>query len=448
MLGRERIEQVSAALLSRSTADQTEVAITVRDGYLTRFANSTIHQNVAESDTEVRIRVVEGTRVGQVVSNTLDNGALQLALEKAQNLAHLQPENPDFKSLPGPQPIPDSVSFSESTAGCTPEQRAMGVGTICQMALHAGFTASGALTTSVVEMAVANSLGVAAYAPTTFAEINTVIMSDTSAGYASALTLDFDELDFEAVGEEALAKCAHSQNPVALDPGDYPVILEPYAVQDIVQMMSYVGFGAVAFQEGRSFMTGKLGRQVVDPRVSIWDDGLSADTVPWSFDCEGVPKRRVGLIENGIARGIVYDSYSAGKEDGKTSTGHAVPPPNTLGPFPLNMHFAPGDATLDEMIRSTARGIYVTRFHYTRHVEPVRVVVTGMTRDGTFLIQDGEIAYPVRNLRFTQSYVEALNHVEMIGSETRLLLGMRDIARISVPALKLGAFSFTGATEF
>jgi PmbA protein len=448
MLGRERIEQVSAALLSRSTADQTEVAITVRDGYLTRFANSTIHQNVAESDTEVRIRVVEGTRVGQVVSNTLDNGALQLALEKAQNLAHLQPENPDFKSLPGPQPIPDSVSFSESTAGCTPEQRAIGAGTICQMALHAGFTASGALTTSVVEMAVANSLGVAAYAPTTFAEINTVVMSDTSAGYASALTLDFDELDFEAVGKEALAKCAHSQNPMALDPGDYPVILEPYAVQDIVQMMSYVGFGAVAFQEGRSFMTGKLGRQVVDPRVSIWDDGLSADTVPWSFDCEGVPKRRVGLIENGIARGIVYDSYSAGKEDGKTSTGHAVPPPNTLGPFPLNMHFAPGDATLDEMIRSTARGIYVTRFHYTRHVEPVRVVVTGMTRDGTFLIQDGEIAYPVRNLRFTQSYVEALNHVEMIGSETRLLLGMRDIARISVPALKLGAFSFTGATEF
>jgi PmbA protein len=448
MLGSERIEQLSAALLARSTADQTEVAITVRDSYLTRFANSTIHQNVAESDTEVRIRVVEGTRVGQVISNTLDEGALHLALEKAQNLAHLQPENPEFKSLPGPQPIPDSVSFSEATAGCTPEQRAMSVGAICQTALHAGFTASGALTTSVVEMAVANSLGVSAYAPTTFAEINTVIMSDTSAGYASALALDFSDLDFEAVGNEALVKCAESRNPRALDAGDYPVILEPYAVQDIVQMMSYVGFGAVAFQEGRSFMTGKLGRQVVDPRVSIWDDGLSPDTIPWPFDSEGVPKQRVELIEGGIARGVVYDSYSAGKEEGKASTGHAVPPPNTLGPFPLNVHFAPGDATLDDLIRRTGRGIYVTRFHYTRPVEPARVVITGMTRDGTFLIQDGEIAYPIKNLRFTQSYVEALNHVEMIGNETRLLLGMRDIARISVPALKLGAFSFTGATEF
>jgi predicted Zn-dependent protease len=316
------------------------------------------------------------------------------------------------------------------------------------MALQAGFSAFGALTTSVVEIAVANSLGVAAYVPTTFAEINTVVMSGTSAGYASALTLDFDELDFEAIGEEALAKCARSQSPVALATGDYPVILEPYAVQDIVQMMSFVGFGAVAFQEGRSFMTGKLGRQVVDPRVSIWDDGLSADTVPWPFDCEGVPKQRVGLIENGVARGVVYDSYSAGKEDGRTSTGHAVPPPNRLGPFPLNLHFAPGDASLEAMIRSTERGIYVTRFHYTRPVEPVRLVVTGMTRDGTFLIQDGEIAYPIKNLRFTQSYVEALNRVEMIGSQTRLLLGIRDIARISVPALKLGAFSFTGTTDF
>jgi PmbA protein len=448
MLGRARIEQVSAALLSRSTADQTEVAVTVRDSYLTRFANSMIHQNVAESDTEVRIRVVEGTRVGQVISNTLDPGALHQALEKAQDLAQLQPENPEFKSLPGPQPIPDTVSFSEATAGCTPERRARGVGAICQLALHAGLNASGALTTSVVETAVANSLGVAAYVPTTFAEINTVIMSDTSAGYASALALDVSDLHFEAVGNEALVKCAKSRNPRTLDAGEYPVILESYAVQDIVQMMSYVGFGAVAFQEGRSFMTGKLGRQIVDPRVSIWDDGLSPDTIPWPFDSEGVPKQRVQLIEGGIARGIVYDSYCAGKEAGKTSTGHAVPPPNTLGPFPLNVHFAPGEATLDDMIRTTERGIYVTRFHYTRPVEPARVVITGMTRDGTFLIQDGEIAYPVKNLRFTQSYVEALNHVEMIGGDTRLLLGMRDIARISVPALKLGAFSFTGATEF
>jgi predicted Zn-dependent protease len=295
---------------------------------------------------------------------------------------------------------------------------------------------------------VANSLGVSAYVPATYADINTVIMSDTSAGYASALALDLNDLDFESTGEEALEKCLRSQDPRALEPGEYPVVLEPYAVQDFVQMMSYVGFGAMAFQEGRSFMTGKLGQQIADPRISIWDDGLGPDTIPWPFDVEGVPKQRVDLIENGIARGVVYDSYRAGKEEGKTSTGHAMPPPNALGPFPLNAVFSPGDATLDDMIGSTERGIYVTRFHYTRPVEPSRVVITGMTRDGTFLIENGEIAYPIRNLRFTQSYLEALNHVEMIGRDARLLAGIRDIARVSVPALKLGAFNFTGATEF
>jgi predicted Zn-dependent protease len=448
VLGKERIEQVSAALLARSTADQTEVGITVRNAYLTRFANSTIHQNVAERDTEVRIRAVDGSRVGAATTNSLDDEALAQALEKAQSMARLQPENPDFKSLPGPHPIPDVVAFSDATASSTPGQRARGVGAICLMARHADVVAAGALATAVIEMSVVNSLGVSAYVPATYADINTVIMSDTSAGYASALALDLNDLDFEAIGREALEKCLHSQGPRALEPGEYPVVLEPYAVQDFVQMMSYVGFGAVAFQEGRSFMTGKLGQQIADARISIWDDGLGPDTIPWPFDVEGVPKQRVDLIENGIARGVVYDSYSAGKEEGKTSTGHALPPPNALGPFPLNAVFAPGDATLDDMIGSTERGIYVTRFHYTRPVEPSRVVITGMTRDGTFLIENGKIAYPVRNLRFTQSYLEALNHVEMVGREARLLAGIRDIARVSVPALKLSAFSFTGVTEF
>jgi predicted Zn-dependent protease len=274
-------------------------------------------------------------------------------------------------------------------------------------------------------------------------------MSDTSAGYASALALDVDDLDFEAIGREAVEKCLHSQNPRGLEPGEYTVILEPYAVEDFLLMMAYTGFGAVAMQEGRSFMAGKLGEKIVDPRVSIWDDGLSPDGIPWPFDFEGVPKQRVDLIESGVARGVVYDSYRAGKEEGKASTGHALPAPNSFGPFPANAFFAPGDATLEEMIASTERGIYVTRFHYTRPVEPTKVVITGMTRDGTFLIENGEIAYPVKNLRFTQSYLEALNEVAMIGTEPRLLAGMAlEISRNSVPALKLNKFAFTGATEF
>jgi predicted Zn-dependent protease len=284
--------------------------------------------------------------------------------------------------------------------------------------------------------------------PITYADINTVIMSDTSAGYASALVMDVSDLDFAALGQEAVEKCLNSQNPRALEPGEYPVILEPYAVQDLVMMMAYTGLGALALQEGRSFMVGKLGQQIVDPRVSMWDDGLSSSGIPMPFDFEGVPKERVDLIESGVARGVVYDSYRAGKEEGKTSTGHALPAPNTMGPFPTNIFLGPGDATLADMIANTERGIYVTRFHYTRPVEPARVVITGMTRDGTYLIRDGEIAYPIKNLRFTQSYVEALNQVETIGRDTQLLSGFGGFMRTSTPALKLGSFAFTGATEF
>lgn len=469
MLGRDRVKKIANAIQAQSTADQTEVVILASDSALTRFANSTIHQNVAETDAEVRIRVVLGTRIGVATTNNLDDGALAQTLEQALAIARLQPENADFKSLPGPQrfggvyrervpegpgrtaqdrPSQQVTAFSEATAGCTPEQRAKGVGAICLMAREAGVIASGALTTAVFEIAVANSLGTFAYFPTTYADINTVIMSDTSAGYAAALTLDVTDLDFQAIGREAMSKCLRSRNPRSLDPGEYPVILESYAVQDLVQMMAYTGFGAVAYQEGRSFMVGKLGEQIVDARISIWDDGLSPAGIPWPFDFEGVPKQRVDLIENGVARGVVYDSYRAGKEESKTSTGHALPAPNPFGPFPLNTFWAPGNATLEEMIANTERGIYVTRFHYTRPAEPSKVIITGMTRDGTFLVEKGEIAYPVKNLRFTQGYLEALNHVEMIGRDTRLLSGMGGLARDSVPALKLGKFTFTGATEF
>jgi predicted Zn-dependent protease len=454
MLGQERIQEIGHTILSRSSADQTEVVVLSGDSYLTRFANSAIHQNVAETDTEVRIRVIlgdsaaGGKRIGVAATNDLDPEALDRTLERALEIARLQPENPDFRSLPGPRPLPQVSAFSQSTAACTPEERARGAGTICTMARDAGVVASGALTTALVEVAVLNSLGVSAYYATTYADINTVAMSDTSAGYASALALDFGDLDFESLGREAVEKCLRSQNPRSLEPGEYTVILEPYAVQDFVQMMSWTGLSAAAFQEGRSFMAGKVGQQIVDPRISIWDDGLSSQGIPWPFDFEGVPKQRVDLIREGVARGVVYDSYRAGKEEGQETTGHALPAPNNLGPFPLNVFFAPGSATLDEMIATTERGIYVTRFHYTRPVEPKQVIITGMTRDGTFLVENGEISHPLKNLRFTQGYLEALNNVEMIGAESRLLTGLANLARDSVPALKLNKFRFTGATEF
>jgi predicted Zn-dependent protease len=447
MLGKKRIQEITGSLLARSTADQTEVVILAGDSYLTRFAHSAIHQNVAESNADVRIRCVLGKRLGVASTNDLNPRALERTLDHALAIARLQPENPEFQSLPGPLPIPEVKAFSETTAGCSAEDRARSVGTLCSVAGAARVAAFGALTTAVAELAVANSLGTLACFPVTYADLNMVAMSDSSAGYGAGLDSDFARLDFEALGREAVEKCVRSRNPKPVEPGEYTVILEPYAAQDLVQMLSYTGFNATALQEGRSFMVGKIGQRLVDARVSIWDDGLDAEGIPWPFDFEGVPRQRVDLLKDGVASGVVYDSYRAGKE-GRASTGHALPSPNPFGPLPLNTFFSCGEASLEEMVKSTERGIYITRFHYTRPVEPMRVVVTGMTRDGTFLIEKGEIAYPVKNLRFTQSYLQSLDSVESIGRERRLLMGMMNYGRDSVPALKLSGFNFTGVTEF
>lgn len=446
MLGKTRIQELAQQVLTLSTADQTEVLILTTDTALTRFANSTIHQNVAETDLEVRIRVVLGSRVGVAVTNQTDDESIGRAVQAAVTTASLAPENPDFRSLPQPLLVSSIEAYSPSTAECTPEARANGVGTICALAHQAGMSAFGALTTAVEEIGVVNSLGVGAYHVTTRADINTVVMSGDSSGYAAAFVQDVDQLDYDAIGREALDKCLRSQGPGSLIPGEYAVVLEPYATQDIVMMLAYTGLGALAMQEGRSFMAGLIGQQIVDPRISIWDDGLDPSGMPLPFDFEGVPKGRVDLIERGVARGVVYDTYTAGKE-GRSSTGHALPAPSRMGPLPANLFMATGDSSLEEMVGNTERGIYVTRFHYTRPVEPKRVVITGMTRDGTFMIEDGKLTRPIKNLRFTQSYLEALNSVLAIGRRAQDLAAWGFI-QTKVPALHLSAFNFTGATEY
>jgi PmbA protein len=447
MLGEEKIREITAKVLSLSQADQTEVLVFSDDSQLTRFANSYIHQNVAERDVQVRVRAVVGKRIGVASTNDLSAESLEKVVETALEVAKLRPEDPDFISLPEPALTPEVNAFSEATASFTPEARAQAVGGICRQAVENDLVASGAFSTGAQEITVANSLGVFAYFPATLADLKTVIMSDDSSGYGAGTAWDVEQVDAEAVGAEAVDKALRSCNPREIEPGRYTVILEEYATEDIVEMLSYVGLGALAVQEGRSFMCDRFGEQIVGSAISLWDDGLDPRGLPLPFDFEGVPKGRMFLIENGVAMNVVYDSYTAGKE-GKASTGHGLPAPNTFGPIPFNMFMAPGQATLEEMIASTERGVLVTRFWYTRPVHPKLAIITGMTRDGTFFIEKGEVAYPVKNLRFTQSYLDALSSVEMVGHTTKLIRSDFELNGNHVPALKLGEFEFTGVTEF
>jgi PmbA protein len=444
---RERIEYA----LALSKADQTEVVLTGETTQLTRFANSYIHQNVARADLDLRVRAIVGKKIGIASTNDLDDAALQKVVESAETAARYQQDNPDFVSLPEPQPIPQVDGFVERTADCTPRRRAKAAKAICLPAREQGLNASGAFGTRSYEFAVGNSLGVFAYYPSTLADLRTVIMSDTGSGYAAACSLDVEEIDAESVGREAVDKALRSRDPVDVEPGEYTVILEEYAVGTLIPYLAYIGFGAQALQEGRSFMSGKLGQRVTGENISIWDDGLDPWNLPMPFDFEGVPKRKVELISSGTVQGPVYDTYTAGKEPGKESTGHALPAPNDMGPFPWNLAMATGQATKEEMLASTSKGLWVTRVHYVRPVHPLKTVVTGMTRDGTFLIEDGAIVAPVKNLRFTQSILEAFAQAEMIGREAKLTREAfleNFIGGVRVPALKLRRFAFTSATEF
>ena len=441
--GLELAERV-LALAEAEGASEAEVLLLGGEEQLTRFANSQIHQNVAETNTQVSLRYVSGRQVGVSGTNRLDDESLRRLVRSAAEICRLQPEREDFQGLPKGGPV-DYVSggAARSTAAASPEQRADGAQAVIAAADEAGVQAYGSFKTVNERLAVANSHGIRAEEERTYAHLITVSMgADGESGYAETAAVDVDEIDAAAIGREAAGKARASREAQALEPGDYPVVLEEYAVVDLLDMLGYVGFSALAVQEERSFF--EPGKKIGSELVSIWDDAADPAGTPCSFDYEGVAKQRVQLVEAGVCVDVVYDAQTAGKA-GRSSTGHGLPAPNPWGPFPLNQLMAAGDKSREELIGGLERGLLVTRFHYTNPVHPKLAIVTGMTRDGLFLVEGGEIRGPVRNLRFTQSYLAALAGVEAVGSSRRLLRGF--LGSVVVPQVRIASFTFTGATE-
>jgi predicted Zn-dependent protease len=307
----------------------------------------------------------------------------------------------------------------------------------------AGVTAYGSFSTGTETTAVANSKGVRAAGTRTVAQLLTVSMGpDGGTGYAESAAVDATTLDAAAIGREAAEKARATANAVTVEAGDYPVVLEEYAVVDLLDMLGYLGFSALAVQEGRSFV--EVGKRIGSDLVTIVDDGRDGAGLPMAFDYEGVAKQRVSLVDAGICRGVVYDAQTASR-DGVASTGHGLPAPNPYGPFPLNQVMAAGAATREDLVAGLDRGLLVTRFHYTNPVHPKLAIVTGMTRDGTFLVEGGRIVAPVKNLRYTQSYLDALAGTVAIASQRKTLKGF--LGGVVVPAIRIDSWTFTGTTE-
>ncbi len=437
-LAEEVVRQALAA-----GAGEAEVLVVGDDSALTRFANSEIHQNVASSEVLVNLRFVTGRRVGVASSGRVDPDGIRALVERAAAITANVEELEDWAGLPDSGPAEAlPAAWSDGTATASPELRAEGARAVIAAADKAGVMAFGSFSTEVEAVAVATSKGIRVAERRTSSQLLTVTMGpDNGTGYAEQVAVDATTVDAPAIGREAAERARASANPVDIAPGDYPVVLHHYAVVDLVDMLGYLGFSALSVAEDRSFW--EPGRRVASPLVSLVDDGRDPAGVPTGFDAEGVPKQRLELLDAGVCRDLVFDAQTAARA-GRTSTGHGLPAPNPYGPFPTNMVMAAGDTPMDELLGGLDRGLLVTRFHYTNPVHSKRVIITGMTRDGTFLVEGGRIVGPVRNLRFTMSYLDALANVEAVSRERRCVRGF--LGASVVPSLRLSSYSFTGAT--
>ena len=439
---RGALERVLESALAASKADETEVLAFASESALTRFTHNYIHENMVERNWQLSVRAVIGKRIGVTGTNGLDQDSIKAAVERAAEMARLAPEDPDFPGLPSDNSACEEAPtpYDEATAHLTPEARAHAVGQIVTVMRNHDLYAAGYVSSRADTVAIANSKGVRRFFQGSDSAINIKAIGDTSSGYAEGYARWFAELSPSALAQRAAKKAVASKAPISIDPGEYAVILEPPAFREFVVYLSWIGFGAQPFEQGSSFMSGKLGQPVAGKNVSVTDQFSHPLGAGMPFDFEGAPRRQVTLIDAGLAKDVVYDSYYASKLK-HANTGHALPAPNTDGPMPLNIVIASGDKSEVDLIAGIDRGVLVTRTWYIRLVDQKQTLITGMTRDGLFLIEHGELAHGLKNMRFNESILGALGRCE---------LG-RELARSEshvLPAAKIDGFRFSSATVF
>jgi len=440
----EEREAVARRAVERSRADQTEVRVSSGDEALMRFAHGISNQNVAGDDATIVVRAIVDGRTGVAGSNDLSDASVDALLGRAREMASFAPRDPLVPALPsGAATQAPAGCYVGATAGADPSARARVCDAIISRTERAHYWCSGYVSSASSGTTVANSSGALASFDGTDAQVNVKVTAPDSTGFAEHYTTDIRELDGDAAGARAVELARSSAHPRSIEPGTWSVILEPAALGELLAyLVSH--FSAQSFSDGSSFCSDGLDRKYFDERVTIADDYAHPLAPSMPFDYEAQPKMRVPLVQAGVVRNIVTDSYYAKKLD-RANTGHALPAPNAYGPQPLNIVIPAGTRSTQELIADTTRGLLISRFWYIRVVDQKRAIVTGMTRDGTFLIENGKITGGVRNLRFNQSIVEALGSVEFSSEQKRT--GQYSYSLV-VPSAKIDKFTFTSSTEF
>ncbi|HEV8534099.1 MAG TPA: metallopeptidase TldD-related protein [Candidatus Limnocylindria bacterium] len=450
LLGPDRILTPLQEALRGSEADEADIHVHRRRSAITRYSHSSIHQNAVSDETRATVRAIVGRAVGVVSTNSLAVGDLRRALADAAALARASRPDDGWPGVADPEPFGSPQAFDEATGRADAAAQS---GHIARVVARVPRTmrAAGTHQIELFEDAVANTRGVAAYAPATMAYLRALVLGETSgSGYAEDLAWRADTLDPEGVAERASGKASLDGDRMRLEPGEYEAVFEELAVAEILRIMSITGLGGEQVREGRSFMSGRTGEKVTGERFTLSDDALDPRTVAIPFDVEGTPKRTVPLVERGIARGPVYDRGSA-KAAGARSTGHAADRSRYApGGHAANLTMAGATATREELIGAVSRGILITRFHYTNTPDPRAATMTGTTRDGTFLIEDGKITRALANVRYTMSALDLFAGIELLGPQ-RLARdwwssnGMGSIVCL-VPPMKVARATITGSS--
>ncbi len=431
-------------------AGRGEVEVTITGGThaLTRFANSFIHQNVGEEGDSLSIRLAVGGRVVSATTTSLDPEALAVFVDAAIARTALQPVDPDWPGLAEPvalEPAGHDAArvdhYDEATGAATPADRAALVADF--VAAGEGMSAAGFCETGGIEITFANSNGVRLQDRFTRALLDGIHQTATSAGSGHAASGRIADLDGAAIGAIAARRAVDSAATVDVAPGGYEVVLSPECVATIGIFLAYYGFNAKAHQEGQSFV--ELGVAQFDGKIELVDDVTDPRAMAAGFDTEGTLRTPLTLIAGGVTSALAHDRRTA-RRAGLASTGHAVPGSEVHGPFPSSMFLAPGDHTVDELIADVERGLYVATFNYCRVLDPKSMVVTGLTRNGTFLIENGQITGAVSGLRFTQSFVEALGPGQVlgVGNDARFADSEFGAGFLHVPSMRLASWNITG----
>jgi predicted Zn-dependent protease len=440
----ERILGLVSAVARATGVSEVEVMIGAGASALTRFANNTIHQNVAERGAYLSVRALIDGRTARANTNRFDPESIQRVTQEAIALTRLQAPDPDLLPLAEPRAAASLRRTFASTTAATPASRAQVVKQSIDAVERESLTAAGIYSTGESVFAILNSRRLFHYHRETMAQFSITALGADSSGWAKASVCDAQALDAPALAARAAHKAVSSAHPKELAPGRYTVILEPAAVLDLLGQM-FGDFSATAIEDGRSFLSGRTGEKLFGENISIADDVYDPAQSGAPFDGEGVPRQRLSLVDRGVIQHVAY-SRQAAQKAGVEPTGHGFPLPNDIGEAPANIVIAGGDTTLDQMIASTERGLLVTRLWYIREVDPYQKIMTGMTRDGTFLIDGGQIAGGVRNFRFNQGLVELLRNVESLSRSVRA--SGEEAIDMVVPAMKVHDFHLTEVTRF